>query len=439
MNDKTTAAPTQVRQDQQAPAEFDRRAALKTLAGLTVAGAGAVHAPWVHANTTFKIGYVAPQTGPLAVFAEPDPFTLAEIKKLTASGLKTGGKTYAVEVIYKDSQSNSSRAAEVTNELILKNKVDLVIAGSTPETTNPVADTCELNGVPCVTNDTPWQPHFFGRGGDPKKGFEWTNHFFWGLEDIIGVFTSLWSQLPTNGVVGALWPNDPDGNAWGDPKIGFPSVAAAKKLKFIDKGRYQSPSDDFTAYITEFKKAGCEIVTGEMPPPDFGNFWAQAARQGFKPKICTAAKATEFPAAIAAFGPRAEGLTVEVWWSPAHPFKSSLTGQSSAELAAAYTKASGKPWSMPLGFKHSLFEVALAALKVSEGKGAKAIRDALRATHLNTIVGPVNFKTGPVPSISKTPLVAGQWQKRGSGLDLVIVENSLAPNVPIASPLKPLA
>ena len=63
MNDKTTAAPTQVRQDQHAPAEFDRRAALKTLAGLTVAGAGAVHAPWVHANTTFKIGYVAPQTG----------------------------------------------------------------------------------------------------------------------------------------------------------------------------------------------------------------------------------------------------------------------------------------------------------------------------------------------------------------------------------------
>ena len=158
--------------------DIDRRSALKTLGGLAAAGAGTLHATWVHANTTFKIGYVAPQTGPLAVFAEPDPFTLAEIKKLTANGIKAGGKTYAVEVIYKDSQSNSSRAAEVTNELILKNKVDLVISGCTPETTNPVADTCELNGMPCVTNDTPWQPHFFGRGGDPKKGFEWTNHFF---------------------------------------------------------------------------------------------------------------------------------------------------------------------------------------------------------------------------------------------------------------------
>ncbi len=216
-------------------------------------------------------------------------------------------------------------------------------------------------------------------------------------------------------------------------------MAAGKKLKIVDKGRYQSPSDDFTAYITEFKKQGVEIVTGVMPPPDFGNFWAQAGRQGFKPKIVTVGKATEFPAAIAAFGPRSEGLSVEVWWSPQHPFKSSLTGQTSAELAAAYTKATGRGWSMPLAFKHSLFEVALAGLRKSEGKGAKAIRDALRATDIDTIVGHVNFRTGPVPSVSKTPLVGGQWQRRGKDLELVIVENGQAKMVPVGAALKAIA
>ena len=425
--------------DGAAPESAGRRNALKRIGGSAAAAASIVHAPWVHAATTLKIGYVAPQTGPLAVFAEPDPFTLAEMKKLLDGGIKAGGTNYAVEIIYKDSQSNSSRAAEVTSELILKHKVDIVISGCTPETTNPVADQCELNGMPCVTNDTPWQPHFFGRGGDPKKGFEWTNHFFWGLEDIIAVYTGIWDKLPTNRVVGALWPNDPDGNAWGDAKIGFPSVAGARKLTFIDKGRYQSPADDFTAYITEFKKAGVEIVTGVVPPPDFGNFWSQSAQQGFKPKIVTVGKATEFPAAVTAFGPRSEGLSVEVWWSPQHPFKSSLTGQTSAELGAAYMKATGKPWSMPLGFKHSLFEVALAALKQAGGKGPKAIRDALRATDLATIVGPVNFQKGPVPSVSKTPLVGGQWQRKGKDLDLVIVENSQASNIPLGGALKPIA
>jgi branched-chain amino acid transport system substrate-binding protein len=181
-----------------------------------------------------------------------------------------------------------------------------------------------------------------------------------------------------------------------------------------------------------------DIVTGVVPPPDFANFWSQAGQQGFRPKIVTVAKASEFPAAIEAFGDRAAGLSVEVWWSPAHPFRSSLTGQSSAQLAADYTKASGRQWTMPLAFKHALFEVAVDALKRAGGKNPAAIRDAIRQTNLSTMVGPVNFKTGPVPNISKTPLVGGQWRRRGKNLELVIVENSQAPMVPVQDKLVPI-
>ena len=410
-----------------------RRDLLKAAGGLALASI--LPAARAAGGNTIKIGYVSPQTGPLAVFAEPDAFTLSAVKRALADGIKVAGKHYAVEVVYKDSQSNSNRAAEAASELILKDKVDIVVAASTPATTNPVVDQCELNGVPCVTNDTPWQPHFFGRGGDPKKGFDWTYHFFWGLEDIIAVFTGLWAKGKTNKTVGSLWPNDSDGNAWGDGQRGFPPVLAQKGFKLVDKGRYHSPSDNFSSYISEFKKNGVEIVTGVVPPPDFGNFWTQAGQQGFKPKIVTVAKATEFPAAIEAFGSRAAGLTVEVWWSPAHPFRSSLTGQSSAELAAAYSKFSGRPWTMPLAFKHSLFEVAIDALKRAADRSPEAIRDAVRGTALNTIVGPVNFRTGPVPNVSKTPLVGGQWKKRGKGFELVVVENSQATMVPLQDKL----
>jgi branched-chain amino acid transport system substrate-binding protein len=188
--------------------------------------------------------------------------------------------------------------------------------------------------------------------------------------------------------------------------------------------------NDFSSFISEFKKNNVEIVTGVIPPPDFANFWNQAGQQGFKPKVVTAAKATEFPAAISAFGDRADGLTVEVWWSPAHPFSSSMTGQTSKQLAAAYTAATGRPWTMPVGFKQSLFEVALDALKRSADRSPEAIRDAIASTNLNTVVGPVNFKKGPVPNVAKTPLVVGQWKKVGKGMDLLIVDNSLAPNIP---------
>ena len=419
---------------------FSRRALLKAAPAAAVASAAALRSPFARAQngSTIKIGYVSPRTGPLAAFAEPDKFTLEQVRKAVADGITMGGKKYAVEVVYKDSQSSPNRAGSAAAELILRDKVDLVLASATPATTNPVADQCELNGVPCVTNDAPWQPYFFGRKGDPKKGFEWTYHFFWGLEDVVGAFAGLWGQIPTDKTVGALWPNDEDGNAWGDGRLGFPPALAAKGFKVVDRGRFQSPINDFSSFISEFKKNQVEIVTGVVPPPDFANFWNQAGQQGFRPKVVTVAKATEFPAAISAFGDRAAGLTVELMWSPGHPYESTMTGQSCRELADAYMAATGRPWVVTLGFKQALFEVALDVLKRSADRSPEAIRDAIASTRLATTVGPVNFKTGPVPNVSKTPLVVGQWKRSSKSTELMIVDNSLAPAIPKQAALEPI-
>ncbi|MFK4754793.1 ABC transporter substrate-binding protein [Oceanobacter antarcticus] len=418
----------------------NRRSFIKTslLASSAVLATGGVPLVQAGRNNTFKIGYVSPQTGPLAAFAEPDMFVLQQLRELTKNGIMSGAKKYSVEIIYKDSQSSANQAGNVTSELILRDRVDLVVASSTPATTNPVADQCEVNGVPCITNDAPWQPYFFGRKGDPAVGFDWTYHFFWGLEDVIGSYSNLWEQIPSNKTIGALWPNDEDGNAWGDDQRGFPPVLKQKGFQVVDRGRFQSPINDFSSFISEFRKRDVQIVTGVVPPPDFANFWNQAGQQGFQPKIVTVAKATEFPQAIRAFGDRAEGLTVELMWSPAYPFQSTLTGQSAAELVASYTAATGVPWTMPLGLKHSLFEVAIDVLKRAGGKDPEAIRNAIKTTDLDTIVGNINFRKGPVPNISKTPLVSGQWQKRANKLELVVVENSQAPMIPLQAELLPI-
>lgn len=107
------------RKESQEPQNMGRRQALKTIGKLATAGTGLAYGPWVHAAPTFKIGYVSPQTGPLAVFAEPDAFVLGQLRQHFAGGLKAGGKIYGVEILVKDSQSNASRAAEVTNDLIM--------------------------------------------------------------------------------------------------------------------------------------------------------------------------------------------------------------------------------------------------------------------------------------------------------------------------------
>src|SRR5690348_11629634 len=64
----------------------------------------------------FKIGYVSPQTGPLAGFAEADSYILGGVRKALA-GVKSNGKAVDIQIIAKDSQSSSNRAAEVATEL----------------------------------------------------------------------------------------------------------------------------------------------------------------------------------------------------------------------------------------------------------------------------------------------------------------------------------
>lgn len=389
------------------------------------------------ANKTLTVGYVHPKTGPLAGFAEADDFIIEGINKIFAGGLQNNGSSWNVEIITRDSQSNPNRGAEVAADLILRDEVDIIMAAGTPDTTNPVADQAEINEVPCITTDAPWQPYFFGRGGNPAEGFQSTYHFFWGLEDVIGVFLDLWNQSGAAKKVGGLFPNDADGNAWGDANLGLPPALSGAGFELTDPGRYQPLSDDFSNQIAAFRDAGCEIVTGVMIPPDFATFWAQAAQQGFNPKVATIGKAILFPSVVESLGARGDGLTSEVWWSPNHPFNSSLTGDSAQALVNEYTAATGRPWTQPIGFRHALFEVVADVVKRTEDlDDQQAITASIAATKLDTIVGMVDWSSGPVKNVSKTPLVGGQWQRDGDALDLKVVGNKDHPSIPKTGTLK---
>ena len=418
-----------------------RRKLLK-LAG--IGGTAAIASPWMFqslraAPRVVKIGMVSPATGPIAAFGEADQFVLSGVRKALGDGIVIAGEKHPVEIVYKDSQSNPNRAAEVTANLINNDKVDIVIGSSTSDTVIPVADQCELAGVPCVTSDDPWQVYFFGRKGDPKKGFEWTYHFFWGLDQLGNVFADMWLSLPTDKVLGTLWSNDGDGN---NANEHLPDFFKSKGFEVHNVGIYPNNADDFSAQISQLKKANCEILCGVFTPPEFEVFWTQCAQQSYRPKVVTPAKALLFPAAVEALGERAAGLSTEVWWSQHHPFKSGLTGQTAQEFCDAYTEASGKQWTQPIGFKHANLEVAIDVLKRTKKLEPAAIRDAIVATDYQSLVGPVAWKggpTNPVPNACTTPLVGGQWQKgKKFKYDLNVVFNQPAPNIPLDSSFLPI-
>ena len=390
---------------------------------------------------TIKIGFVSPRTGPAAGFGEPDPYVISLAKAAFAKGFEVGGKTYAVEIIDKDGQANPQRGAEVAQELINNDKVDLMLATSTPETTNPVADTCEAAGVPCVSTVCPWEAWYFGRGAKPGQPspFKYTFHFSFGVDQFAKTYTASWPQVPTNKIIGVMWPNDADGNAI---RAALGPELTKAGYTIVDPGAYTDGTNDYSSQISTFKSQNCEMFNTFPIPPDFATFWRQAAQQGYKPKIAQIAKTGLFPSQLEALGAIGYNLAGAAYWAPIYPYSSSLTGVSSKDLGSGYEAASNKQWNQQLGPSLALFDVAAAVLKASGNpKDKNAVAAAFKTLQVDTVLGPLKWGTGPNENVVPTILTNGQWIK-GTGkypFDWVCVDNSEDPNVPVDAKLVPYA
>ncbi|NTJ68461.1 ABC transporter substrate-binding protein [Agrobacterium rhizogenes] len=393
------------------------------------------------ADDTLKVGFVSPRTGPLGGFGETDGYVLDLARKALANGLQAGGKTWKVEILDRDTQSDPSRAGQLAKDLINNQAIDLMLAVSTPETINPVADACEAAGVPCLSTVMPWEAWYFGRGAKPgaPSPFKWTYHFGFGVGEFLKTYISQWNLIETNKKVGVMYPNDADGNAI---RANLAPALAKAGFTIVDPGAYETGTTDFSSQIALFRQEGVEIFNSFPIPPDFAAFWRQAAQQGLiqQIKICQVAKTGLFPSDIEALGDLGVNIASAAYWHKAFPYKSSLTGVSGLELADGYEAASGKQWTQQLGASLSLIDAGFDALKAaSNAKSKEAVAKALSTLKTTTIAGKVDFTSGPVANVSPGPIVGTQWVKAPVGskfaLDYVVTEHATDPNVPVAAKL----
>lgn len=384
------------------------------------------------------IGFITPLTGPVASFAVSDQFVIDTIRKTQkfSGGITSGAKTYDVEIVVKDSQSDPNRATQVARELISQNNVDMILVTSTPEVTNPVATVCEAQAVPCVSTIVPWEAWYFGRGAKPGSEFQYTTMFFFGIGEFGECFIPMWNRISNDKTVALMYPNDVDGNAF---RKAFPPLMQKAGYKTVDGGAYTDGTTDYSAMIATFKSAGADIYSNAPIPPDFNTFWKQAFQQGYRPKLATVAKVLLFPSDVEALGPLAENVATDAWWSPHHPFSSSLDGTTSKGIADAFQKATGKQWLQSIGTSYALFEVAHNAFSsVDDPHDRKAVAAALRGMKYTGICGQLDFTAGPVPGVAIIKPVGVQWKKgKDFPYSLEVVDNSANKAVPLTADLKP--
>ncbi|MGA7909994.1 MAG: ABC transporter substrate-binding protein [Candidatus Dormiibacterota bacterium] len=398
---------------------------------------------------SIKIGFVSPITGAASGFGEPDSYVMSLARKAFAGGLSIGGTNYSVEIVSRDGQSTPSVGSQVAQDLIQNQKVDLMLATSTPESVNPVSDACEAAGVPGISTVVPWEAWYLGRGGKvgQPSPFKYTFHFCFGVAQFFSAYTHLWPQVTTNKKVGVMYPNDADGNAI---RGALAPLLKQAGYTIVDPGAYEDGTNDYTAQIQKFIQEDCQIFNTFPIPPDFATFWRQAAQQGYTKhvKIGQIAKTGLFPSQVTALGNLGNGLASGVYWAPTWPYKSSLTGIANKDLASGYESSSGKQWNQQLGPSLALFDVAAAVLKASGNpKDKTAVANAMKTLAVDTPVGHLDWTNNPnfgpgtpaVSGIVSTPIIGGQWKQNVSKwpIDFVICENSSDSNVPVASTLQP--
>ena len=105
------------------------------------------------------------------------------------------------------------------------------------------------------------------------------------------------------------------------------------------------------------------------------------------------------------------------------------TGFTCQQQADAWEKENNKGYNASLGLTGGAFEVTIDVVKRTTNFDDPAtIIAAIKATDLQTILGPIKFTGQPVPNICKTPLVGGQWVKGAKySWDRLVTDNSNYP------------
>ncbi len=387
-------------------------------------------------SKVIKIGYVNPTTGPLAGNGEGCAWAVKQITDyVDEHPILVDGVEKTIQVIVYDSESDQNKCTELAQKLIEEDNVDLMIAIQTPNTVIPVAQVCERYGVPCIATQSPVDPL-----ANSLEQFNWTYDFFYTLDEVYESQRALWTKAgyaPGSGAkVGLLFANDTDGTSWHDL---FVRRLAEDGYTVVDPGQYPSRTTDFTSVANTFKNEQIDLIAGTNIPPDFMNAYSAIIAAGVEVGCVTMGKCALLQSDVEALGDLADGIMTQVWWAPTNPFVSDLTGVSCSEINEKYMAENGRVMPQPTAFAYAGLELAVQTFTKAGTTEKNAVLKAIGELTCQTIVGSVDYsKQQKGLRYSSSVLTGGQWQRDENGtLVLVIIDNSLYPEIPITGEYLP--
>ncbi len=384
---------------------------------------------------TVRIGYVNPITGALAGNGEGYDWVIDQMYDYARQHpITMHGRDVNLEIIVYDSESDRTVCKKMAEQLVLYDKVDMLIATQTPETVIPIAEVAEQYGVPCVSMQAPVDPV-----AQAREKYNWTFHAFWTLDTVYECYRALWTlagfPAQSGAKVGLLFANDVDGTSWHDV---FVRRLSEDGYAIVDPGQYPLNNSSFDSIAKLFKEESVSVLTGTNLPPDFMNAMKALAHYSVPLDCITMGKCGLMYTDASALGEAAVGLMTEVWWDENENFISDLTGFTASDVSARYARDNfDLKMPQPTAYAYAAFELALHALRRADSTDRRKLRTALSRLDVQTIVGPIVYNhvmNGLV--YAQTPVGGGQWQLENGVLMLKVIDNSLCPAVKLTGAYK---
>jgi branched-chain amino acid transport system substrate-binding protein len=383
--------------------------------------------------TEVLLGATLPQTGIFAGFGEQG----FGMQKAVDDWNDTFGGMYLSEwdvtvpirLIIKNNESDGAKVGPQSTELVVTDGVHVLLSPDAPaDLHDPTSVVANANGVPSIICGGPLEPWYNGMRSGEDWPYTWLHGFAIGdptlpnppPRDVPGyTMVDTWfmymdevgAKTNTNGIVGVFASSDSDGVGW---YATFPGILEGNGYTVADvDGLFPMETTDYSTIVSGWIAADVEILWGNCPGAHFGQLFEECYTQGFRPKICLAARAALFPVDVNSWGttpPLGWGIGTEVWWSPHYEVADGFEGigdRTAASLAADFAAEENKPLNRAIGSGYMGAQVMLNAIHEAGDVDGDAINAAVAATDLNTIKGWVNFDSET--HFSACPLSFGQW------------------------------
>jgi branched-chain amino acid transport system substrate-binding protein len=359
----------------------------------------AAQPPAAQAPEFIEVGASIPLTGRFgSLGTQVKPGYEYAVKAINDAGgvyVKEFDKKIPMRLTIYDDESDPTKAVSKLENLFSDQQVVAYLGGAGSDMHAATAAIAEKNKVPyCGVAFALWKIHqqgykylfspFVKSPAQGKDVFEYLNAAIPEGErpTKVAVFVD---KTDWGKELGTLWQE----NA---PKYGY---------EVVDYEEYAPGTKDYSGMILKAKAAGAESLFGMPTQPDGVAMFKQMVELGWTPKFSLIIRAPENVKWYETMGKNGDYVTIFPGWHQ------SINFPGVDQLNAQYQAEFGRPADLLTGPAYACVQIFANAIEKAGSLDRDKIRDAIAASDLQTVIGPVSFNPDGTGKVLD-PLI--QWQ-----------------------------